>query len=63
MDEEQKNGAVKKERLQTQLSQLSSQLGKADAKITQLDQVASRNYDLRKDAAAEQESFSVKIAQ
>ncbi|WP_254261348.1 AAA family ATPase, partial [Lactobacillus helveticus] len=30
--------------------------------INQLDQVASRNYDLRKDAAIEQEDYSVKIA-
>lgn len=63
MGQEQKNGALKKAKLQTQLSEMSSKLGKCDAKITQLDQVASRNYDLRKDAAAEQEDFSVQIAQ
>ncbi|AEG40105.1 chromosome segregation protein SMC [Lactobacillus kefiranofaciens] len=50
------------EKLQKKLNDLSSQLGQFDAQINQLDQVASRNYDLRKDAAIEQEDYSVKIA-
>lgn len=62
-ENDSKQGSLKKEKLQEQLSTLSSNLGQVDAQINQLDQVASRNYDLRKDAAAEQESFSVKIAQ
>ncbi|MBW7985668.1 chromosome segregation protein SMC [Lactobacillus helveticus] len=52
----------KHEDLQNRLNELSSQLGQFDAQINQLDQVASRNYDLRKDAAIEQEDYSVKIA-
>ena len=66
-----KNSDLKKQRteinkqnevLQKKLNDLSSQLGQFDAQINQLDQVASRNYDLRKDAAIEQEDYSVKIA-
>lgn len=57
VETEQKN-----EELQKKLNDLSSQLGQFDAQINQLDQVASRNYDLRKDAAIEQEDYSVKIA-
>src|SRR5699024_2984781 len=49
-------------RSQKKLNELSAQLGQVDAQINQLDQVASRNYDLRKDAAIEQEAYSVKIA-
>lgn len=52
----------KHEDLKNRLNELSSQLGQFDAQINQLDQVASRNYDLRKDAAIEQEDYSVKIA-
>lgn len=52
----------KHEELQNRLNELSSQLGQFDAQINQLDQVASRNYDFRKDAAIEQEDYSVKIA-
>ncbi|WEV40832.1 chromosome segregation protein SMC [Lactobacillus sp. ESL0681] len=51
-----------KTELEQKLNQLSSDLGQADAQINQLDQVASRNYDLRKDAASEQETFSVQLA-
>lgn len=53
----------KQAELQQQVTKLSAQLGQFDAKIGQLDQVASRNYDLRKNAANEQENFSVQIAQ
>ena len=62
-ERENKEGIAKKKNLQEQLNTLSSKLGQYDAKINQLDQVASRNYELRKDAAAEQKDFSVKIAQ
>ncbi|RVU71631.1 MULTISPECIES: chromosome segregation protein SMC [Lactobacillus] len=48
--------------LQQQLNDLSAKLGQFDAKINQLEQVASRNYDLRKDAAEEQKNYSVQIA-
>lgn len=50
-----------KTQLQQKLNNLSSRLGQYDAQISQLDQVASRNYDLRKDAAEEQEAYSIKI--
>lgn len=48
--------------LEKLLGELSSNLGQIDAQINQLDQVATRNYDLRKDAAAEQEGYSVQVA-
>lgn len=51
-----------KEDLQKTLQNISSKLGQVNAQINQLDQIASRNYDLRKDAAVEQEEFSVKLA-
>ncbi len=51
-----------KEDLQKTLQDISSKLGQVNAQINQLDQVASRNYDLRKNAAVEQEEFSVKLA-
>ena len=60
---EKTKSETQRQDLQKQLNTLSSKLGRFDAKINQLDQVASRNYDLRKDAAAEQERFSVAIAQ
>lgn len=52
---------AEREQLQQQVNKISAQLGQFDAQINKLDQVASRNYDLRKDAAVEQEEFSVKI--
>lgn len=57
------NLSAKKDNLQKDLNELSSKLGQFDAQINQLDQVASRNYDLRKDAANEQKEYSVKLAQ
>ena len=45
-----------------QLTELAVKMGQANAQINKLDQVASRNYDLRKDAAVEQEELSVKLA-
>lgn len=51
-----------KVQLQSELGELAGRLGQFDAQINQLDQVASRNYELRKDAALEQESYSVEIA-
>ncbi|WEV36325.1 chromosome segregation protein SMC [Lactobacillus sp. ESL0677] len=63
LHQENATGIKQKAKLQEKLNTLSSQLGQFDAQINQLDQVASRNYDLRKDAASEQEGLSVKIAQ
>lgn len=60
---EKEQSTLQQTKLQEQLNSLSSHLGQFDAKINQLDQVASRNYDLRKDAAGEQEDLSVQIAQ
>ncbi|WEV70318.1 chromosome segregation protein SMC [Lactobacillus sp. ESL0785] len=56
-------GVQQKATLEKQLNDLSAKLGQFDAQINQLDQVASRNYDLRKDAATEQEGLSVQLAQ
>ncbi|BDR60667.1 chromosome segregation protein SMC [Lactobacillus xylocopicola] len=63
LNAEIKQESARKEDLERELGNLSAKLGQYDAKITQLDQVASRNYDLRKAAASEQENLSVKIAQ
>lgn len=63
LHQESQAGVKRKSELQEQLNVLSSQLGQFDAQINQLDQVSSRNYDLRKDAATEQEGLSVNIAQ
>lgn len=52
-----------KEKRQAELTKANEDLGKLDAQINNLESIASRNYDLRKDAAQEQESFSVKKAQ
>ena len=62
LQKEQEEIAAKRDHLQAELNDLAAKLGQFDAQIDQLDQVASRNYDLRKDAATEQKDFSVKIA-
>ncbi|MGQ5709422.1 chromosome segregation protein SMC [Lactobacillus sp. PSON] len=62
LEKQEKKAKAKKSSLEEILSKLSSSLGQVDAQITQLDQVATRNYDLRKTAAEEQEEYSVKIA-
>lgn len=62
LNKQKKDLARQTESLQTKLNDLSSQLGQFDAQINQLDQVASRNYELRKDAALEQEDYSVQLA-
>lgn len=51
-----------KQELTAELNDFAKNLGQFDAKINKLDQVASRNYDLRKDAADEQEQYSVELA-
>lgn len=53
----------KKTELQEQLTTLNQQLGQLNGQIDQLEAVANRNYDLRKDAASQQEEFSVQLAQ
>lgn len=52
-----------KQELEVKLKEISSHLGQLDAQISQLDASFTRNYDLRKDAATEQESYSVSLAQ
>lgn len=52
-----------KQELEAKLKKISSHLGQLDAQISQLDASFTRNYDLRKDAATEQESYSVDLAQ
>lgn len=47
---------------QADLDAASQLLGQLNGQINQLEAVATRNYDLRKDAASEQEGFSVKLA-
>ncbi|KRL63994.1 chromosome segregation protein SMC [Lactobacillus psittaci] len=52
-----------KEQVQEQMKALSAKLGQLDAQISQLDATFTRNYDLRKDAASEQEQYSIELAQ
>ena len=52
----------KRSKRQQSLDQASQLLGQLNAQINQLETVATRNYDLRKDAASEQEEYSVKLA-
>lgn len=59
---ELKSMQIAKTQLEEQLADLSSELGQTNAQINSLDQVASRNYELRKDVAIEQEEYSVKLA-
>ncbi|WP_201330917.1 chromosome segregation protein SMC, partial [Lactobacillus nasalidis] len=61
--------SLEQDRLQAQqkdkqaaLDQASQLLGQLNGQINQLEAVATRNYDLRKDAAGEQEEYSVKLA-
>lgn len=43
------------------LLELNRQLGKLNAETSQLENIVSRNYELRKDAANEREEFSVRL--
>lgn len=62
LKEQSEKAVQEKADLEKLLGELASKLGQVDAQINQLDQVATRNYDLRKDAAAEQEGYSVQVA-
>ena len=52
-----------KKEMQKALAEINKDLGKFDAQINNLDQVATRNYNLRKNTAAEQEEYSAKLAE
>ncbi|WP_276804711.1 chromosome segregation protein SMC [Lactobacillus hominis] len=52
-----------KAELTKKLAASNQNLGKIDAQINHLESVASRNYDLRKDAAEDQEALSVELSQ
>lgn len=52
-----------KDELTQKLAASNQNLGKLDAQINHLESVASRNYDLRKDAAEDQEALSVELSQ
>ncbi|MBP2056956.1 chromosome segregation protein [Lactobacillus colini] len=52
-----------KSKRQAELSDINEELGKLDAQINNFESIASRNYDLRKGAAQQQEDYSVKKAQ
>lgn len=51
----------KRKQMQKALAEINQDLGKFDAQINNLDQVATRNYNLRKNTAAEQEEYSAKL--
>lgn len=51
-----------KDTLTQELAEANQYLGKLDAQINNLESIASRNYDLRKDAAEDQEKISVAVA-
>lgn len=52
-----------KKQMQEALAEINKDLGKFDAQINNLDQVATRNYNLRKNTAAEQEEYSAKLGE
>lgn len=52
-----------KKEMQDALAEINKDLGKFDAQINNLDQVATRNYNLRKNTAAEQEEYSAKLGE
>lgn len=52
-----------KKEMQDALAEINKDLGKFDAQISNLDQVATRNYNLRKNTAAEQEEYSAKLGE
>ena len=54
--------SLEKNAKQVDLDRLSETLGQLSAQINKLETVASRNYSLRKNAASEQEQYSVQIA-
>lgn len=53
----------KRKQMQKALAEINQDLGKFDAQINNLDQVATRNYNLRKNTAAEQEEYSAKLGE
>ncbi len=59
----QKELLAQQQSVKSELGRRTDALGELEAQIDRLNQVATRNYDLRKDAAAAQEDYSVKIAQ
>ena len=52
-----------KKQMQEALAEINKDLGKFDAQINNLDQVATRNYNLRKNTAAEQEEYSARLGE
>ena len=62
INEEIKQLTLQKEQLTTELAEANKFLGKQEAKINQLESLSNRNYDLRKDAAQEQEQYSVELS-
>ena len=52
-----------KKQMQESLAEINKDLGKFDAQINNLDQVATRNYNLRKNTAAEQEEYSARLGE
>lgn len=52
-----------KKKMQEALAEINKDLGKFDAQINNLDQVATRNYNLRKNTAAEQEEYSARLGE
>ena len=57
-----KNLSLEKDKLTVALAEANKFLGKQEAKINQLELLSNRNYDLRKDAAQEQEQYSVQLS-
>ena len=63
INKEIKSLTLQKDELTTKLVEANKFLGTQEAKINQLESLATRNYDLRKDAAQEQEQYSVQVSQ
>lgn len=57
-----KNLEVKQSAAKTDLANINKQLGKLDAQINELNDIFTRNYELRKNMAREQEEYASKLA-
>lgn len=63
IEQQVKQLTQRKDQMQKELAEINHDLGKFDAQINNLDQVASRNYNLRKNTAAEQEEYSARLGE
>jgi len=63
IEEEVAKLSKQKKQMQESLAEINKDLDKFDAQINNLEQVATRNYNLRKNTAAEQEEYSARLGE